>query len=238
MKVFEVDDEKRLASVYDKRMGADIEGEALGDAFKGYVFRLVVQCARFLSAAESWEARARVRSSSHTLIYFLHPNCTTLRCRITGGNDKQGFPMQQGILVAGRVRLLMSKGSTYYRPRRVGERRRKSVRGCIVGSDIAILNLVVVKHGDAVIEGLTDPASVRPRRLGPKRAQKIRKLFNLTKENDVRKFVISREFTDKKGRKVVKRPNIQRLVTPLSEFNSSAAAAGLGWHAGTSTICV
>jgi ribosomal protein S6E (S10) len=32
--------------------------------------------------------------------------------RITGGNDKQGFTMKQGILVNGRVRILM-KGSKY-----------------------------------------------------------------------------------------------------------------------------
>merc|ERR1719483_1156553 len=38
--------------------------------------------------------------------------------RITGGNDKQGFPMKQGVLTNGRVRLLMAKGSTCYRPRR------------------------------------------------------------------------------------------------------------------------
>ena len=124
--------------------------------------------------------------------------------------------MQQGVLVAQRVRLLMGLGSTYYRPRRDGERRRKSVRGCIVAPDIAILNLVVVKQGEAPIDGLTDEASARPRRLGPKRAQKIRKLFNLTKEDDVRKVVIAREYTDKKGRKVTKRPKIQRLVTPLT----------------------
>ncbi len=29
--------------------------------------------------------------------------------RITGGNDKQGFAMKQGILVNGRVRLLMKQ---------------------------------------------------------------------------------------------------------------------------------
>lgn len=29
--------------------------------------------------------------------------------KITGGNDKQGFPMKQGVLVNGRVRLLMKK---------------------------------------------------------------------------------------------------------------------------------
>ena len=31
-------------------------------------------------------------------------------CRITGGNDKEGFPMMQGVLINHRVRLLLSKG--------------------------------------------------------------------------------------------------------------------------------
>lgn len=53
--------------------------------------------------------------------------------KITGGNDKDGFPMRQGILYKGRVRILVSKGHKCYRPRRTGERKRKSVRGCIVG---------------------------------------------------------------------------------------------------------
>jgi len=29
--------------------------------------------------------------------------------KITGGNDKDGFPMRQGILVNGRVRILLDK---------------------------------------------------------------------------------------------------------------------------------
>ncbi|KAJ2369439.1 40S ribosomal protein S6, partial [Coemansia sp. RSA 2611] len=61
--------------------------------------------------------------------------------RITGGNDKQGFPMKQGVLVPHRVRLLLSAGHSCYRPRRTGERRRKSVRGCIVGPDLSVLSL-------------------------------------------------------------------------------------------------
>lgn len=32
--------------------------------------------------------------------------------RITGGNDKQGFAMKQGILVNGRVRILMRKSKS------------------------------------------------------------------------------------------------------------------------------
>merc|ERR1712167_238798 len=40
--------------------------------------------------------------------------------------------MKQGILVNGRVRILMKGRVTLYRPRRTGERKRKSVRGCIL----------------------------------------------------------------------------------------------------------
>jgi small subunit ribosomal protein S6e len=134
--------------------------------------------------------------------------------KITGGNDKQGFPMKQGVLVPGRVRLLLSKGHSCYRPRRTGERKRKSVRGCIVGSDLSALSLVIVKQGEADIPGLTDVSI--PKRLGPKRASKIRKMFNLSKEDDVRKYVIRRELPAKEGKKPrTKAPKIQRLVTPI-----------------------
>merc|ERR1712094_129621 len=136
------------------------------------------------------------------------------RFRISGGNDKQGFPMIQGVLAAERVRLLLKKGSKCYRQRRTGEMKRKSVRGCIVSHDLSVLNLVVVKEGDAKIPGLTDEE--KPMRLGPKRANKIRKLFNLDKETeDVRKFVVRRKITTKTGKEYQKAPKIQRLVTPV-----------------------
>ena len=103
--------------------------------------------------------------------------------RITGGNDKQGFPMKQGVMHPTRVRLLLADGHSCYRPRRTGERKRKSVRGCIVGMDLSVLSLSIVKQGDSEIEGITD--KVEPKRLGPKRASKIRKMFGLTKDDDV-----------------------------------------------------
>lgn len=168
----EIDDERRLQNLYDRRMAQEIEGSILGEEFEGFFFR------------------------------------------ISGGNDKQGFPMRQGVLTNTRVRLLCKKGHKAYRPRRAGERKRKSVRGCIVGSDLSVLNLVVTQAGDKPVPGLTD--SSVPRRLGPKRANNIRKLFNLTKEDDVRKYVIARTFTNKKGVTVRKAPKIQRLVTPLT----------------------
>ncbi|CAN3372078.1 hypothetical protein DIURU_000382 [Diutina rugosa] len=169
-KCIEIDDEHKLRVFYEKRMGQEVEGDAVSDEFKGYIFK------------------------------------------ITGGNDKQGFPMKQGVLHPTRVKLLLSKGHSCYRPRRTGERKRKSVRGCIVGQDLAVLSLAIVKQGDADIEGLTD--TTVPKRLGPKRANNIRKFFGLTKEDDVRQFVVRREVTGKNGRTYTKAPKIQRLITP------------------------
>jgi len=171
-KIIEIHDEHILRIFYEKRIGAEVEADTLGDEWKGYVLR------------------------------------------ITGGNDKQGFPMKQGVLTNSRVRLLLSKGMSCYRPRRDGERKRKSVRGCIVDANLSVLSLTVVKKGEKEITGLTDVTV--PRRLGPKRASKIRKLFNLTKEDDVRTYVIKRPLPQKEGKKQrFKAPKIQRLITPV-----------------------
>ncbi|XP_023215567.1 small ribosomal subunit protein eS6 [Centruroides vittatus] len=171
-KLIEFDDERKVRIFYEKRMGQEVEADALGDEWKGYVVR------------------------------------------ISGGNDKQGFPMKQGVLTAGRVRLLLSKGHSCYRPRRTGERKRKSVRGCIVDSNLSVICLVIVKKGEQDIPGLTD--TTIPRRSGPKRASKIRKLFNLSKEDDVRQYVVRKPLPQKEGKKPrTKAPKIQRLVTPI-----------------------
>merc|ERR1712049_86458 len=108
----------------------------------------------------------------------------------------------------------MGKDSGCYRSRKSGERKRKSVRGCIVDGNLAVLAMSVVKKGEAEIPGLTD--NTVPRRLGPKRASKIRKLFNLTPKDDVCQYVIKRPLPLKEGKKPqFKAPKVQRLVTPI-----------------------
>eukprot|EP00310_Coccolithus_braarudii_P012420 CAMPEP_0183353072 /NCGR_PEP_ID=MMETSP0164_2-20130417/32581_1 /TAXON_ID=221442 /ORGANISM="Coccolithus pelagicus ssp braarudi, Strain PLY182g" /LENGTH=244 /DNA_ID=CAMNT_0025525683 /DNA_START=41 /DNA_END=775 /DNA_ORIENTATION=- len=170
-KLIEVEDEHKLRNFYDKRLSHEVDGDFLGDDFKGYVFR------------------------------------------ISGGNDKQGFPMKQGVLTNQRVRLLLSEGHSCYRTRRNGERKRKSVRGCIIGPDLSVISLVIVRKGEQDIPGLTD--TTKPRRLGPKRASKIRRLFNLDKTDDVRQYVIRRKIVrDDEKKSYSKAPKIQRLITP------------------------
>lgn len=60
-KLFEVNDEHKLRIFYEKRMGAEVSAEPLGDEWKGYMLR------------------------------------------IAGGNDKQGFPMKQGVLTHSKL---------------------------------------------------------------------------------------------------------------------------------------
>merc|ERR1719199_485914 len=119
--------------------------------------------------------------------------------------------MKQGVLVNGRVRILLRQRTTLYRPRRTGERKRKSVRGCITGPDLSVIALRVLEKGDGEVEGLTD--AERPRRLGPKRAAHIRKAFVLRKTDDVRKYIVRRQVGEKDGKTFYKATHIQRLIT-------------------------
>ena len=143
--------------------------------------------------------------------------------KINGGFDKDGFAMKQGVFSNHRVRLLLAPGSKGYRAKRTGERKRRSVRGCIVGPDIKILSLTLIKKGEKDLPGLTD--DVKPRRLGPKRASGIRKLYGIEKvENEktlqsscalIKKHAIRRTFKSKKNANANrhKAPKVQRLVT-------------------------
>lgn len=172
-KTIEIDDERLLRAVYDKRVAQEVDGGELGEAYKGYIFR------------------------------------------ISGGNDKQGFPMKQGVLTQKRVRLLLTKEVSCYRSRRKGERKRKSVRGCIVGPDLSVLNLIIVKIGDQPIADLTDKTV--DNRLAPKRVNNLRKLFGLSKEDDVTKYVVRRMVKNKKtGKENSRAPKLQRLMTPVT----------------------
>jgi len=71
--------------------------------------------------------------------------------QITGGSDKQGFPMKKGVSGSVRKRLLLAK-SVGYKPKNKGVRRRKSIRGEIVSEETAQLNLKVVKEGSKKFE--------------------------------------------------------------------------------------
>ena len=132
--------------------------------------------------------------------------------KITGGSDKQGFAMVQGVMTPERVRLLLGPGSMAFqfhrRQKRKDTRKRKSVRGCITSAESALINMVIVKKGDKDLPGLTDTS--KPKLLAPKRAGKIRRLWNLEKKDDVKNFVVRR--TIKREGKVPSRRSLLLLL--------------------------
>ena len=66
---------------------------------------------------------------------------------ITGGSDKDGFPMRYDLPGAARKKLLLNKAPGVKIDRK-GMRKRKTVRGNIIAEDIKQINLNVLKEGE------------------------------------------------------------------------------------------
>ncbi|HDQ59689.1 MAG TPA: 30S ribosomal protein S6e [Candidatus Woesearchaeota archaeon] len=66
--------------------------------------------------------------------------------QITGGSDKQGFPMRADILGTKRLKILVRDGPGF-KPTRPGMRKRKSLRGNQISDDISQINMKVVEWG-------------------------------------------------------------------------------------------
>ena len=73
------------------------------------------------------------------------------KLKITGGTDKDGFPMRHDIPGSSRRRLLLSKG-VGFKPQVLGKRKKKSVRGNTINQEIVQVNMKVMKPGAKPIE--------------------------------------------------------------------------------------
>jgi small subunit ribosomal protein S6e len=154
--------------------------------------------------------------------------------KITGGLDRDGFGMKNGVLTTERKRLLLKRGSQGIRMKKFVHRKgckiRKLVRGCIISPEIKMVNLKIVKSGNKPIPGLSAAEDAIPRRLAAKKATKILKefglfdIYNKKKANHeerktlrymITKFTNKREVTTANGKVYTKRPKVQRLITPL-----------------------
>jgi len=66
------------------------------------------------------------------------------KLQLTGGCDKDGFPMRPDIHGGVKVKVLLSEGPGY-RPKKKGERRKKTVRGNTVTPETTFLNFKIVE---------------------------------------------------------------------------------------------
>jgi small subunit ribosomal protein S6e len=75
------------------------------------------------------------------------------KLQITGGTNKDGFPMRADLPGTTRRKLLLSKGLGY-KPKENGKRQKKSIRGNTINPDIVQINMKVIKHSTKKIEDL------------------------------------------------------------------------------------
>jgi small subunit ribosomal protein S6e len=73
------------------------------------------------------------------------------KLKITGGTDKDGFPMRHDIPGSTRRRLLLSRGLGF-KPKELGQRKKKSVRGNTINQEIVQVNMKVLKPGAKPID--------------------------------------------------------------------------------------
>jgi small subunit ribosomal protein S6e len=69
------------------------------------------------------------------------PGC---KVQITGGSDKDGFPMRPNVHGGVRRSVVLS-GGVGFNPENRGERRRKKVRGNVITEEIVQINMKIVE---------------------------------------------------------------------------------------------
>lgn len=75
------------------------------------------------------------------------------KLEITGGTDKDGFPMRKDLPGIRRRRILVSK-SLGFKPNEGGLRRKKSLRGNTISTDLVQINMKVTKYSSKPIDQL------------------------------------------------------------------------------------
>lgn len=78
---------------------------------------------------------------------------------ITGGTDMQGMPMRKDVAGSARKRILITN-QPGYNPKEQGKRRRKSVRGNEISTEISQVNVVVKEYGRKSLTDIFAPPAV------------------------------------------------------------------------------
>ena len=73
--------------------------------------------------------------------------------KIKGGTDKGGFPMRSGLPGSPRRKILVTGGVGFNSPVK-GMRRRKTMRGEEISSDVSQINVLVEEYGSKSIDEL------------------------------------------------------------------------------------
>ncbi len=67
------------------------------------------------------------------------------KIKITGGSDKDGFPMRPDIHGGVKTRVILTKGVGFH-PKEKGERKRRTLRGNVITEEITQINMKVIER--------------------------------------------------------------------------------------------
>lgn len=97
--------------------------------------------------------------------------------QITGGTDKDGFPMHPKVSGMIRKKILLSSPPCFH-PRLKGQRKRKMVHGDTISESIVQINCKIVKKGEKPIEELipTKPKEKKEEKLKPEEIKEEKKV--------------------------------------------------------------
>jgi len=86
---------------------------------------------------------------------------TGYEAKITGGSDKQGFPLNSSMVGSARKKIFTADAAGFHATRK-GERKRISVRGGTISEETAQLNVVVTKTGSAPLSEVLGKKELSP----------------------------------------------------------------------------
>jgi small subunit ribosomal protein S6e len=98
--------------------------------------------------------------------------------QITGGSDKQGFPMKPSLPGQQRKKALM-RGGIGYRVETAGTLRRKTVAGSEIGPNIEQVNVRLTKYGTMDLSQFAKPKEVTPEQTESAKERLVKKSLDM-----------------------------------------------------------
>ncbi|MCW4052891.1 MAG: 30S ribosomal protein S6e [Candidatus Bathyarchaeota archaeon] len=84
------------------------------------------------------------------------------KLRITGGSDKDGFPMRPDIHGGVKTRAILTNGVGFHSTRK-GERRRKTLRGNVITEEIVQINMKILEKPSKPQKSKLEKTKAKPK---------------------------------------------------------------------------
>eukprot|EP00775_Hariotina_reticulata_P010816 gene10816-10972_t len=89
-KKLEIDDDQKLRAFYDRRLAAEVEGDVLGEEFKGYVFKIM--------GGQDKQLMAVIAAAVVLFFYYYWgPQWQRICAGSAGAVEEQGAPVQPSV---------------------------------------------------------------------------------------------------------------------------------------------